>query len=84
MSARNRTIESSYIKQEAQHKNLPVGMTPPSDAIKGMSARQEITMPPNRQFRSRGEVPEIHRSKGNESGTINAAMMDHSIHRTGT
>ena len=39
-----------HVREEAQHKNLPVGMTPPSDAIKGISARQEITIPPSRQI----------------------------------
>src|SRR6516225_4173585 len=67
---------------DIQHRKRPVGMTPPREMISGMSARQEMTMPPARHRRSVLPVPK--RNWEDDGDRRRAAMMLHSSQRTGT
>src|SRR6266403_4667262 len=70
-----------------QHRNRPVGTTPPRATMNGISATQEITMPPILQRRSRFSLP-INQCNAcgvrRTLGFSRIAMIVHSIQRTGT
>src|SRR5260370_15474895 len=81
------TAKSEWVQGKwglSQQRNRPTGITPPRETMRGMSATQEMAIPPNRHRRSARPFPAIHCEADRGPGNIRMAMIVHSIHRTGT